>query len=79
VRDFGSVLELVRKDIEVVIQRRGRPLAIITPPEQLGRVHSESAAPAEVTAEMDDDFAKDIQEAIDSDRDPFDPPKWDGL
>jgi hypothetical protein len=41
---------------------------------------SESIALAEAhgsTAVMDADFAKDVQEAIDSHSEPFDPPEWD--
>jgi antitoxin (DNA-binding transcriptional repressor) of toxin-antitoxin stability system len=81
VRDFGSVLARIREGAEVIIRNEGLPVAIVSPAEQpVRRLLSESIALAEShasTAVMDADFAKDVQEAIDSLREPFNPPEWD--
>jgi antitoxin (DNA-binding transcriptional repressor) of toxin-antitoxin stability system len=81
VRDFGSVLARIREGAEVIIRNEGQAIAIVSPAEQpVGRLVSESIVLAEAhapTAVMDADFAKDVQEAVDSHREPFDPPEWD--
>jgi antitoxin (DNA-binding transcriptional repressor) of toxin-antitoxin stability system len=79
-RDFGSVLEQVSHGVEVMILRKGRPVAIVSPAKPLGgRPLSECIAllPENLTATIDDDFATCVEAAIESYRGPFDPPKSD--
>ena len=79
VRDFRAVLARVRKGAEVIIRLKGQPVAIVRPAEPPRKTISECIAllPKDSTAVMDEEFAKDVQEAIDSHREPFDPPEWD--
>jgi antitoxin (DNA-binding transcriptional repressor) of toxin-antitoxin stability system len=81
VRDFAAVLPRVQAGDEVIIERDGQPVAIVSPAERpIGRLLSESMALAEAhasTAVMDGDFAKDVQDAIESHREPLNPPEWD--
>lgn len=84
VRDFGSVLALVRAGANVVIYREDRssPVAVISPadssilsftPARRSRTLSEciTLLPEDSTAVMDADFARDIEAAIDSHREPL--------
>jgi hypothetical protein len=79
--DFASVLARVRAGAEVVIEssgnsamhsemvRRGATGAWITATGSLPSSLS--------TAVMDADFAKDVEAAIESHREPLEPPPWD--
>jgi len=55
------------------------PLAVIHAPALPLRRISECIAllPENSTAVMDPDFAKDVEAAIDSHREPLEPPAWD--
>jgi antitoxin (DNA-binding transcriptional repressor) of toxin-antitoxin stability system len=78
--DFASVLDRVRKGAEVVIETDARPVAVVRLAEPYVRLLSESLRLAREhgsTAVMDADFAKDIEAAIESHREPLDPPAWD--
>ncbi|MGB7555982.1 MAG: hypothetical protein WBM04_16540 [Candidatus Korobacteraceae bacterium] len=81
--DFGSVLARVRAGAEVIIESKsgGPPVAVVRPlglgP---GRLLSESIALAEAhasTATLDADFSRDLEDIIDSHREPLNPPTWD--
>jgi len=80
-RDFSSVLAHVRAGAEVVIESKGGklPVAVIHAPIPLRRSISECIAllPEDSTAVMDADFARDIEAAIESHREPLEPPAWD--
>jgi antitoxin (DNA-binding transcriptional repressor) of toxin-antitoxin stability system len=79
--DFASVLERVCNGAEVVIERNARPVAVVRPAEpHTGRLLSESIALAEAhgsTATLDGDFARDLEEAVNSHSEPLNPPAWD--
>ena len=77
--DFASVLARVRAGAEVVIESNHQPIAVIHPPVPLRRSISECIAllPEDSTAVVDDDFARDVEAAIESLSDPFEPPSWD--
>jgi len=79
--DFASVLARVRAGVEVVIESAGNklPLAIVHLPVPPRRTISECIArlPEDSTAIMDADFAKDVEAAIESHREPLEPPAWD--
>jgi antitoxin (DNA-binding transcriptional repressor) of toxin-antitoxin stability system len=79
--NFADVLARVRAGAEVVIEsERGKlPVAVIHAPVPPRRTISECIAllPEDSTAVMDADFAKDIEAAIESHREPLTPPAWD--
>jgi antitoxin (DNA-binding transcriptional repressor) of toxin-antitoxin stability system len=78
--DFADVLARVRAGIEVVIGDEMRPGAAVRPAEPHGRLLSESLRLAKEhasTARLDEDFARDLEAAINSHREPLNPPAWD--
>jgi len=78
-RDFAGLLAQVRAGAEVVIESGKLPVAVIHSPVPPRRSISECIAllPEDSTATIDADFAKDVQAAVESHREPFDPPAWD--
>jgi len=78
-RDFASVLARVRAGAEVVIENGKLPVAVIHAPAPPRRSISECIAllPEDSPAVMDADFARDVEAAIDSHREPLEPPAWD--
>ena len=80
-RDFAGLLARVRAGAEVVIESKSGklPVAVIHSPVPPRRTISECIAllPADSTAVMDADFARDVEAAIESHREPLDPPTWD--
>ena len=80
-RDFADLLARVRAGAEVVIESESGklPLAVIHAPAPPLRRISEciELLPENSTAVMDADFAKDVEAAIESHREPLDPPAWD--
>ena len=78
--DFATLLARVRAGAEVVIENGARPVAIVRPAEPYVRLLSESLRLAKEhgsTATLDPDFAKDVEAAIESHREPLSPPAWD--
>jgi antitoxin (DNA-binding transcriptional repressor) of toxin-antitoxin stability system len=78
--DFGKLLERVRAGAEVVIESDKLPIAVVRPAEPSVRLLSESLRLAREhasTATLDPDFARDVEAAINSHRQPSDPPTWD--
>ena len=77
--DFASVLARVRAGAEIVIESGKLTVAVIHAPAPPRRSISECIAllPEDSTAVMDPDFAKDIEAAIESHREPLEPPAWD--
>ena len=76
-RDLHSALAKVQHGLEIVIEQDHRPIAILRPPQPGGRMISEIIADLRArcsNAIMDDDFARDIQEGIDAQREPWHPP-----
>lgn len=77
--DFASLLDRVRKGAEVVIEHDARPVAVLLAAEPVRRTISECIAllPEDSTATIDADFAKDVEAAVASHREPLSPPAWD--
>lgn len=77
--DFAGLLARVRAGAEVVIENGNRPVAVIHAPAPPRRSIAECIAllPAESTATIDADFAKDVRAAVEGHREPLEPPAWD--
>jgi antitoxin (DNA-binding transcriptional repressor) of toxin-antitoxin stability system len=75
--DFPSVLELVQDGADVIIEHDGRAVAIVSSIEQRrGRLLSESinlAMSHGSTTTLDGDFAHDLEDIINSHREPLNP------
>lgn len=79
-RDFASLLVRVRAGVEIVIKNGAWPVAVVRPAEPPVRRLSESLRLAQEhasTATLDEDFAKDLEAAIESHREPLETPEWD--
>lgn len=78
-RDIRSVLRRVETGGEVIIERGAQAVAVIRPAEPARRKISECIArmPADSTATIDPNFAKDVEAAIAAHREPLEPPAWD--
>lgn len=76
---FASLMARVRAGAEVIIESNARPVAVLHPAEPVRRTISECIAllPEDSTATIDPEFAKDVQAAIESHREPLNPPAWD--
>jgi prevent-host-death family protein len=78
--NFASLMDRVRAGMEVVIENDAKPVAIVQPAEPHVRLLSESLRLAREhgsTATLDEDFAKDLEAAVKSQRDPMNPPSWE--
>jgi antitoxin (DNA-binding transcriptional repressor) of toxin-antitoxin stability system len=78
--DFAGLLARVRAGAEVVIESGKLPVAVVRAAEPHVRLLSESLRLAKEhasTATLDGDFAKDVEAAIESHREPLNPPAWD--
>ena len=79
--NVATLLEHLRAGAEVIIEENARPVAVIRPAEpHPGRLLSESIALAEAhgsTVTLDGDFARDLEDIINSHREPLNPPAWD--
>jgi len=78
-RDFAGLLARVRAGAEVVIESGKLPVAVIHSPVPPRRSISECIAllPEDSTATIDANFAKDVEAAVESHREPLEPPAWD--
>jgi antitoxin (DNA-binding transcriptional repressor) of toxin-antitoxin stability system len=79
-RDFAGLLARVRAGAEVVIESGNLPVAVIHSPVPPRRSISECIAllPEDSTATIDADFAKDVEAAVESHREPLEPPACKG-
>ena len=79
VADFAGLLARVRAGAEVVIENGKLPVAVIHAPVPPRRSISECIAllPEDSTATVDADFARDVEAAVESHREPREPPAWD--
>lgn len=78
--DFASLLDRVRAGAEIVIEHDARPVAIVRSAEPQVRSLSESLRLAREhgsTVTLDPEFAKDVEAAVASHREPLSPPEWD--
>lgn len=80
VKNITDVLTQVRQGSEIVIEQENHPVAVMKPTQPAGRMISDVIAELKSrrsTAIMDDDFARDIEEGIKAQRQPWNPPSWD--
>jgi antitoxin (DNA-binding transcriptional repressor) of toxin-antitoxin stability system len=77
-RDFAGLLARVRSGAEVVIESDAMPVAILRSPAPAGRTMEEAITllPEDSTATMDEGFARDVEAAIATHREPLNPPSW---
>ena len=79
-RDFAGLLARVRAGGEIVIGDDACPVALVRPAEPHVRLLSESLRLAKEhasNATLDGDFARDLEEAINSHREPLNPSAWE--
>jgi antitoxin (DNA-binding transcriptional repressor) of toxin-antitoxin stability system len=78
-RNFAAALEKVRQGLEIVVENDHQAVAVLRPVTPPHRKISEVLAllPKNSNATMDADFARDIEAAIESHREPLEPPAWD--
>ena len=78
---IATLLAHVRAGAEVIIENDARPVAVLRSADpHPGRLLSESIALAEAhgsTVTLDGDFGRDLEEIINSHREPLNPPAWD--
>jgi antitoxin (DNA-binding transcriptional repressor) of toxin-antitoxin stability system len=79
VRDFAGLLARVRAGAEVVIEDGALPVAVVHAPVPPRRSIVECIAmlPEDSSATIDEDFARDVAEAVEAHREPLNPPAWD--
>ena len=80
IRDIANILERVEQGAEVIVEKDQRPVAIIQPAPSPGRLLSECIALADAHGSkvtLDEDFGKDLEEIIQSHREPLDASRWD--
>jgi antitoxin (DNA-binding transcriptional repressor) of toxin-antitoxin stability system len=76
-RDLHAVLEKARNGMEVVVAEDHRPVVVIQASPMKGRMISEVIAALEASganATVDEDFARDVEEAVNLYREPWNPP-----
>ncbi|HUB19034.1 MAG TPA: hypothetical protein VL990_10390 [Acidobacteriaceae bacterium] len=78
-RDFAGLLARVRAGAEIVIESGKHPVAVIRMPSPPRRSIEECSAllPEDSPAIIDEDFARDVEEAVAAHREPLNPPTWD--
>ena len=80
IRDIATILERVEQGTEVIVEKDQRPVVLIQPAPRPDRLLSECIALAEAhgsTVTLDEGFGKDLEEIIDSRREPLDASRWD--
>jgi len=77
--NFAALLAKVRAGAEVIIERNAQPVAVLGAPVPVRRTIAECMAllPQDSAATIDADFAKDVEAAIESHREPLEPPAWE--
>jgi len=78
--NFISLLARVKAGAEVVIEHDDEPVAVLRAAAPVRRLISESIALAEAhdcTAKLDGDFGRDLEDAINSHREPLHPTSWE--
>jgi antitoxin (DNA-binding transcriptional repressor) of toxin-antitoxin stability system len=78
--DVHGVIEKVRQGAEVVIEQDSRPVAVIKPTSLARPKMTEIIAELEASgasARLDEDFARDVEEAAKAYREPWSPPSLD--
>jgi hypothetical protein len=78
--NLRGLLAQVRSGAEVIIEHNTQPIAVLRIADPHVRFLSESLSLAKAHASnvtLDADFSRDLNQAIDSHRDPLNPPLWD--
>jgi antitoxin (DNA-binding transcriptional repressor) of toxin-antitoxin stability system len=77
--NFAALLARVRAGTEIVIEHDAQPVAVLRPAAPLRRTISECLLllPEDSNAKVDADFSKDVTAAIESHREPLEPPVWE--
>jgi antitoxin (DNA-binding transcriptional repressor) of toxin-antitoxin stability system len=77
--DFAGLLAHVRAGAEIVIESDATPVAVLRAPTPSPRTIEECIAllPEHSAATIDEDFARDVFEAVAAHREPLNPPAWD--
>ena len=77
--NFAALLARVRAGAEIIVEHDGQPIAVLGAPVPMRRTISEcmSLLPKDSAATIDADFAKDVEAAIESHREPLEPPAWE--
>jgi antitoxin (DNA-binding transcriptional repressor) of toxin-antitoxin stability system len=78
-RDFAALLARVRAGAEVVIEDGSLTVAVLHTPAPPRRSIEECIAllPEDSPATIDEDFARDVEEAVAAHGEPLNPPVWD--
>ena len=79
IRDIAAILDRVEQGAEVIVEKDRLPVVLIQPAPRPGRLLSECIALAEAhgsTVTLDEDFAKDMEEIVNSRREPLNS-RWD--
>jgi antitoxin (DNA-binding transcriptional repressor) of toxin-antitoxin stability system len=78
-RNFEALMARVRAGAEIVIEDGKLPVAVLHAPVPPRRTIEECIAllPEDSSAMIDDDFARDVEEAVAAHREPLSPPAWD--
>jgi antitoxin (DNA-binding transcriptional repressor) of toxin-antitoxin stability system len=77
--NFSALLARVRAGAEIVIERDAQPIAVLRSPTPPRRTISECIAllPEASIGTIDADFAKDVEAAVASHREPLDASLWE--
>jgi len=77
--NLATLLPRVHAGAEIVIENDARLVAVLHAVDPVRRTISECIAllPEDSTATIDRDFAKDVAAAVESHREPLNPPAWD--
>ena len=77
--DFAGLLAHVRAGAEIVIESGAAPVAVLRAAVPPRRSIEECIAllPESSSATIDEDFARDVEEAIAAHREPLNPPAWE--
>jgi antitoxin (DNA-binding transcriptional repressor) of toxin-antitoxin stability system len=79
-RDVHAVLEKVQQGVEIIVEQNYWPVAVIKASQPPGRKISEVIAALEASganAVLDEGFARDVKESIQTYREPWNPPSVD--
>lgn len=77
--DFAGLIARVRAGAEVIIEDGTSAIAVLHAPSPPRRSISECIAllPEDSLATIDEDFARDVADAVAAHRDPLNAPAWD--
>ncbi len=79
VHALADLLAHVRAGAEIIIESGAMPIAVLHAPAPLRRSIAECIAllPEDSSATIDEDFARDVEAAVEAHREPLNPPAWD--